>query len=43
MIRLTNWYLENYKETESLALGIVSGHDRLPDGMFIHTSRLEGG
>lgn len=40
MIRLTHWYLKELDEAFSSAWGIVSGHDRLLDGTFIHTSWL---
>lgn len=40
MPTLWNWYLEE-DEGGILAHGIVSGHTKLPDGLHIHTSRLE--
>ncbi len=44
MPRLYNWYIEKIKGSdegsELWARGIVSGHERLADGMFIHTSPI---
>lgn len=34
-MKLRNWYLAH-----SSAWGIVSGHDKLSDGLFIHTSKV---
>ena len=41
MVKLENWYLEEYDRKKGIAWGIVSGHDRLFDGAYIHTSRIE--
>lgn len=44
MARLYNWYIEKKNkvdpDSELWARGVVSGHVRLPDGMFIHTSTI---
>lgn len=44
MARLYNWYIEKKNKADSdsqlWARGVVSGHVRLPDGMFIHTSTI---
>lgn len=44
MARLYNWYIEKKNKmdpnSELWARGVVSGHVRLPDGLFIHTSTI---
>lgn len=44
MARLYKWYIEKKNKANSdsvlWARGVVSGHIRLPDGMFIHTSAI---
>lgn len=40
MPRLYNWFLSNMKDT-AIAHGIVTGHNRLPDAMNIHTSKIK--
>ena len=46
MARLYNWYIEKQNKSNSdselWARGVVSGHVRLPDGLFIHTSTIVG-
>lgn len=38
MVQLFEWSLEKYGEREYAAWGTCIGHERLPDGTFIHTS-----
>ena len=41
---LEDWYWDNwtYKSKEGVLMGIVSGHPRVADGTFVHTSTLLG-
>lgn len=45
MARLYDWYIEKKNklnpDSELWAKGVVSGHVRMPDGLFIHTSAIE--
>lgn len=43
-VMLHNWYIEDHLSQKSgryaLAHGIVTGHNRLPDSIFCHTSKI---
>lgn len=42
MCKLYNWYLSRDESGRRIAKGVVTGHYRLSDGKFIHTSRIVG-
>ena len=42
MCKLYNWYLSRDESGRRIAKGVVTGHYRLSDGKFIHTSRIIG-
>lgn len=41
MKTLKYWYITQYGQNCIVIHGIVSGHERLPDGLHIHTSNIE--